>query len=87
VTVAVAWFEVTPLPLAVATFVMLPAVTSAWEIVCVEVQVVEPPAPAGRNHTARWCLLVVCDAERSAQRRLARVRDLVGVVITSPTLE
>ena len=46
-TVAVAWFEVTPPPLAVATFVRLPAVTSAWAIVCVEVQVVEPPAASG----------------------------------------
>src|SRR5437867_11958771 len=43
VTVKEAWFEVRPLPEAVALLVIEPASMSAWVIVCVEVQLAEAP--------------------------------------------
>src|SRR5437764_5423157 len=47
VTVKDAWFEVRPLPEAVALLVIEPASMSAWVIVCVEVQLVEAPGASG----------------------------------------
>src|SRR5262245_35254970 len=47
VTVAVAWFDVRPLPLAVATLVIEPASRSACVIVCVAVQLVVAPGASG----------------------------------------
>src|SRR5215813_10901901 len=47
VTVAVAWFDVRPLPDAVATLVIEPASRSAWVMVCVAVQLVLPPGASG----------------------------------------
>src|SRR5207249_3467214 len=47
VTVKEAWFEVRPLPEAVALLVIEPASMSAWVIVCVEVQLVEAPGASG----------------------------------------
>src|SRR5947208_12094818 len=47
VTVNDAWFEVRPLPEAVALLVIEPASMSAWVIACVEVQLVEAPGASG----------------------------------------
>src|SRR5438094_9773182 len=47
VTVNEAWFEVRPLPEAVALLVIEPASMSAWVIVWVEVQLVDPPNASG----------------------------------------
>src|SRR5438034_256726 len=47
VTVKEAWFEVRPLPEAVALLVIEPASTSAWVIVCIEVQLVDAPRASG----------------------------------------
>src|SRR5438876_7587223 len=47
VTVTDAWFEVRPLPEAVALLVIEPASMSAWVIGCVEVQLVAAPGASG----------------------------------------
>src|SRR5881409_1604713 len=47
VTVNEAWFEVRPLPEAVALLVIEPASMSAWVIGCVEVQLVAAPGASG----------------------------------------
>ena len=47
VTVNEAWFEVRPLPEAVALLVIEPASMSAWVIACVEVQLVDAPGASG----------------------------------------
>src|SRR5206468_9389526 len=47
VTVNETWFEVRPLPEAVALLVIEPASMSAWVIVCLEVQFVDPPNASG----------------------------------------
>ena len=47
VTVEVAGFDVTPLPAAVAVFVIEPASMSACVIVCVEAQLVAAPGASG----------------------------------------
>src|SRR5207249_8412651 len=46
-TVNEAWFEVRPLPEAVALLVIEPASMSAWVIVWIEVQLVDPPNASG----------------------------------------
>src|SRR5262245_40804055 len=48
-TVAIAWFEVTPLPDAVAVFVIEPAVTSAATVVYVRVHAPDWPDASGRG--------------------------------------
>src|SRR5204863_7878405 len=47
VTVNEAWFEVRPLPEAVALLVIEPAAMSAWVIVWIEVQLVDAPNASG----------------------------------------
>src|SRR5206468_9106174 len=47
VTVNEAWFEVRPLPEAVALLVIEPASMSAWVIGCVEVQLAAAPGASG----------------------------------------
>src|SRR5207249_10079531 len=47
VTVNEAWFEVRPLPEAVALLVIEPASMSAWVIVWIGVQLVDPPNASG----------------------------------------
>src|SRR5213594_3786826 len=47
VTVNEAWFEVRPLPEAVALLVIAPASMSAWVIVWIEVQLVDSPNASG----------------------------------------